>query len=114
MSKRIAKAKAAKRAASQQAAANTGANNIPVQKEETAKTVETVVETVMEAKKEAEECVIYLQFQNCEYDILDIKKQILEKCEAEEMDSADLRIYVKPEDGKAYYVCAGGSSSVAL
>lgn len=44
----------------------------------------------------------------------DLTKQILEKCEAEKMDPADLRIYVKPEDGKAYYVCAGGNSSVAL
>lgn len=38
----------------------------------------------------------------------DLIKQILEKCEAEKMDSADLRIYVKPEDGRAYYVCQNG------
>ena len=44
----------------------------------------------------------------------DLAEQIIEKCEAEEMDTTDLRIYVKPEDNRAYYACAGGNSSVAL
>ena len=30
------------------------------------------------------------------------------------MDSADLKIYVKPEDKKAYYACAGGNSYIEL
>ena len=44
----------------------------------------------------------------------ELKELILEKCEAEEMDPKDLRIYVKPEENRAYYICAGGSSSIAL
>lgn len=40
--------------------------------------------------------------------------QILEKCKAEGMDSTDLKIYVKPEDRKAYYACAGGNSYIEL
>ena len=44
----------------------------------------------------------------------ELKELILEKCEAEEMDPKDLRIYVKPEENKAYYTCAGGSNSIAL
>ena len=57
---------------------------------------------------------LYLQYQDREYDMADLKELILEKCEAEEMDPKNLRIYVKPDDNKAYYVCAGGSSSIAL
>ena len=41
---------------------------------------------------------MFLQYQNYEFDIDDIAKSILEKCSAEHMDSADLKIYVKPED----------------
>ena len=57
---------------------------------------------------------MFLQYQNYEFDIDDIAKSILEKCSAEHMDSADLKIYVKPEDKKAYYVCAGGNSFIEL
>ena len=57
---------------------------------------------------------MFLQYQNYEFDIDDIAKSILEKCSAEHMDSADLKIYVKPEDKKAYYVCAGGNSLIDL
>ena len=57
---------------------------------------------------------MFLQYQNYEFDIDDIAKSILEKCSAEHMDSADLKIYVKPEDKKAYYVCAGGNSFIDL
>ena len=57
---------------------------------------------------------LYLQYQDREYDMADLKELILEKCEAEEMDPKNLRIYIKPDDNKAYYVCAGGSSSIAL
>lgn len=57
---------------------------------------------------------MFLQYQNLEFGIGDIAKSILEKCSAEHMDSADLKIYVKPEDKKAYYVCAGGNSFIDL
>ena len=30
------------------------------------------------------------------------------------MDSSDLKIYVKPEDKKAYYACAGGTGAIEL
>lgn len=57
---------------------------------------------------------MFLQYQNYEFDIDDIAKSILEKCSAEHMDSADLKIYVKAEDKKAYYVCTGGNSFIDL
>lgn len=57
---------------------------------------------------------MFLQYQNFEFGIGDIAESILEKCSAEHMDSADLKIYVKPEDKKAYYVCAGGNSFIDL
>lgn len=57
---------------------------------------------------------LYLQYQDREYSMADLKELILEKCEAEEMDPTGLKIYVKPDDNRAYYVCAGGSSSIAL
>ena len=57
---------------------------------------------------------MFLQYQNLEFGIGDIAESILEKCSAEHMDSADLKIYVKPEDKKAYYVCAGGNSFIDL
>ena len=82
-----------------------------LRKKETVKAVEA---STQKTKKEAKEYTLYLQYQNREYNMAALTKQILEKCEAEKMDPADLRIYVKPEDGKAYYVCAGGNSSVAL
>lgn len=110
MNKRIAKAKTTKKVEPKSATANTDAS-ASAQKKETVKAVEASTQKI---KKEAKEYTLYLQYQNREYNMADLTKQILEKCEAEKMDSADLRIYVKPEDGKAYYVCAGGSSSVAL
>ena len=95
MNKRIAKAKTTNK----------------VEPKSATKTVES---STQKTKKEAKEYTLYIQYQNREYNMADLTKQILEKCGAEKMDPADLRIYVKPEDGKAYYVCAGGSSSVAL
>ena len=106
MNKRIAKAKTTNKVEPKSATANTGVS-ASAQKEETTKTVES---STQKTKKEAKEYTLYIQYQNRD----DLTKQILEKCGAEKMDPADLRIYVKPEDGKAYYVCAGGSSSVAL
>ena len=110
MNKRIAKAKTTKKVEPKSATANTNAS-ASAQKKETVKAVEA---STQKTKKEAKEYTLYLQYQNREYNMADLIKQILEKCEAEKMDSADLRIYIKPEDDKAYYVCAGGSSSVAL
>ena len=110
MNKRIAKAKTTNKVEPKSATANTGVS-ASAQKEETTKTVES---STQKTKKEAKEYTLYIQYQNREYNMADLTKQILEKCGAEKMDPADLRIYVKPEDGRAYYVCAGGNSSVAL
>ena len=44
----------------------------------------------------------------------DIAQRILDKCTSEGMDCSRLKIYVKPEDRKAYYACAGGSSYIDL
>lgn len=60
------------------------------------------------------EISFYLQYANREYSFKEIRQLVLDKCEAEEMDPKDLRIYVKPGEDKAYYTCAGGSSSIAL
>ena len=54
------------------------------------------------------------RFQGADYNAEELASQILEKCKAEGMDSADLKIYVKPEDKKAYYACAGGNSYIEL
>ena len=57
---------------------------------------------------------LYIQYQGADYNAEELASQILEKCKAEGMDSADLKIYVKPEDKKAYYACAGGNSYIEL
>lgn len=75
--------------------------------------VSTVQETAP-AESSAASCGVFLQYQNLEFDITDISARILDKCSAENMDSSDLRIYIKPEDKKAYYVCAGGNSFIDL
>ena len=66
------------------------------------------------AKRTQPEISFYLQYANREYSFAEIRQLVLDKCEAEEMDPKDLRIYVKPGDDKSYYTCAGGSSSIAL
>lgn len=43
---------------------------------------------------------LYIQYQGADYNAEELASQILEKCKAEGMDSADLKIYVKPEDKK--------------
>ena len=53
-------------------------------------------------------------YQNGEYDAAVLAEKILDKCNAEGMDSSDLKIYVKPEDKKAYYACAGGTGAIEL
>lgn len=62
----------------------------------------------------AAEYDMFIQYQNLEFDITDLTARILDKCSAENMEAADLKIYVKPEDQKAYYVCRGGNSSIDL
>lgn len=57
---------------------------------------------------------LYIQYQGADYNAEELASQILEKCKAEGMDSADLKIYVKPADKKAYYACAGGNSYIEL
>ena len=57
---------------------------------------------------------LYIQYQGADYNAEELAAQILEKCKAEGMDSTDLKIYVKPEDRKAYYACAGGNSYIEL
>ena len=66
------------------------------------------------AKRTQPEISFYLQYADREYSFAEIRQLVLDKCEAEEMDPKDLRIYVKTGDDKAYYTCAGGSSSIAL
>ena len=70
------------------------------------------VSSVPEAKAPSYE--MFLQYQNAEFRIENIAQRVLEKCTAEGMDSSELKIYVKPEDHKAYYACAGGSSYIDL
>lgn len=82
----------------------------------TAKTTKTAktASPAAQAKRTQPEISFYLQYADREYSFAEIRQLVLDKCEAEEMDPKDLRIYVKPGDDKAYYTCAGGSSSIAL
>ena len=57
---------------------------------------------------------LFIQYQNGEYDAAVLAEKILDKCKAEGIDSSDLKIYVKPEDKKAYYACAGGTGAIKL
>ena len=57
---------------------------------------------------------LFIQYQNGEYDAAVLAEKILDKCKAEGMDSSDLKIYVKPEDKKAYYARAGGTGAIEL
>lgn len=57
---------------------------------------------------------LFIQYQNGEYDAAVLAEKILDKCKAEGMDNSDLKIYVKPEDKKAYYACAGGTGAIEL
>lgn len=79
----------------------------------TTKTAKTAAPAAR-AKRTQPEISFYLQYADREYSFAEIRQLVLDKCEAEEMDPKDLRIYVKPGDDKAYYTCAGGSSSIAL
>ena len=74
----------------------------------TAPAAQPVVETAAPAYD------LFIQYQNGEYDAAVLAEKILDKCKAEGMDSSDLKIYVKPEDKKAYYACAGGTGAIEL
>lgn len=80
--------------------------------EESASAVQETAPVPAECKAAAYD--MFLQYQNLEFDITDLTARILDKCASENMDSSDLKIYVKPEDSKAYYVCAGGNSFIDL
>ena len=70
----------------------------------------TAAETTAPVSQPSAAYDLYIQYQGADYNA----EEILEKCKAEGMDSADLKIYVKPEDKKAYYACAGGNSYIEL
>ena len=59
-----------------------------------------------------------MQFAGAEYNLDDIKanakKAWAEETGKKESDVKEIQIYVKPEDRKAYYVCAGGSGCIEL
>ena len=110
MNKRVAKTKTLKRTESE-----VGATNSAVSVSEKKKEIsDTQIVTDRKTKEEKKECSLFLQDQSSEFNMEELKEKVFKKCETEMMDCKDLRIYVKPEDGKAYYVCAGGSSSVDL
>ncbi len=67
-----------------------------------------------EAAKPSADYTMFLQFMGTEYETAALAARIKEKCSAEGLDASDLKIYVKPEDRKAYYVCAGGSGCIEL
>ena len=98
--------------------ADTGYGDPAVQ-QETAPVPEESASAVQETAPVPAECKaaaydMFLQYQNLEFDITNLTARILDKCASENMDSSDLKIYVKPEDSKAYYVCAGGNSFIDL
>lgn len=110
MNKRVAKTKTLKRTESE-----VGATNSAVSVSEKKKEIsDTQIVTDRKTKEEKKEYSLFLQYQSSEFNMEELKEKVFKKCETEMMDCKDLRIYVKPEDGKAYYVCAGGSSSVDL
>lgn len=115
MSRRTDKKKQ-RRANDTQSANQTAAVKAPVaQPAETVvtETVAPVAEVVapVEAKPAYD---LYIQYQSGEYDAAVLADKILEKCKTEGMDSSELKIYVKPEDKKAYYACAGGTGAIEL
>lgn len=83
----------------------------PVTETKTVPAAETVVTP---AAATAPAYDLYIQYQSREYDTEVLADKILEKCKAEGMDSSELKIYVKPEDKKAYYACAGGTGAIDL
>lgn len=116
MSRRTDKKKQ-RRAIDAQSAVQTAAVKTPVAQPAAEAVVTEAVAPVAEvaAPVEAKPAYdLYIQYQSGEYDAAVLADKILEKCKTEGMDSSDLKIYVKPEDKKAYYACAGGTGAIEL
>lgn len=80
---------------------------------ETVPTAEVQSQPV-ETVKASADYTMFLQFMGTEYETAALADRIKEKCSAEGFDTSDLKIYVKPEDHKAYFVCAGGNGCIEL
>lgn len=76
--------------------------------------VATETHVSVPAAEQEETFDFYIQYQNSQYDADEIVGRIYDKCEADGMDASGLKIYVKPEDRKAYYACTGGNSFIEL
>ncbi|MDO5403734.1 MAG: DUF6465 family protein, partial [Eubacteriales bacterium] len=61
-------------------------------------------------KKHSGNANIYVQYEGKELDV----SRLINKIETMVNDSKNLNIYIKPEDGKAYYVCDDKTGSVEL
>lgn len=114
MSKRIDKKKQKR-----QADITTSANTIATSAETTPSPAVSASNAPVMAKVPApsEQIDFYIQYQNQEYLEKDIIEKIKEKCKNEgtEITGAEkLSVYLKPEDGKAYFTCAGFSSFVEV
>ena len=109
--KRMLQAQPAQNTAETAAAETSSQTTADTAGENTAAAVER---TGAEAVSAAADCPLFIQYQNHEYTAENIISQVREKCAKEGMDSSDLRIYAKPEDQRAYFVCAGGNSFIDL
>ncbi len=81
-------------------------------KKQTAKTTRKTAGT--KTKRTELNCTLYLQYQDREYSMPELQELFLAKCEAEEVDPKDLRIYATPDGNKTYYKVDGGSNTIAL
>lgn len=64
------------------------------------------------AKKATEKIVI--QFAGSEFDLDAVKASVKDAVKAEKIKATDLKIYIKPEDNKAYYVAGESTGSIDL
>jgi len=81
----------------------------PAKKTTTKKTTTTKKSTT---KKATEKIVI--QFAGSEFDLDAIKASVKDAVKAEKIKATDLKIYIKPEDNKAYYVAGESTGSIDL
>lgn len=91
------------------AAKKTSAKDAPVA--ETAAVAAEAVKKPRAPKKAAAKSAAVktlLQFNGCEYDISRLSEKVVKAAKAPE--DADIVIYVKPEDGAAYYTVNGEGS----
>ncbi len=55
---------------------------------------------------------VFVEVYDHKYDMEEVREKVLQVLKSEpEERIADLKIYVKPEDNKAYYTAAGGEIS---